>query len=170
MLSSEPLMTIWAQPSDPLAVQPEKVVMATSTDAIAIDTAPPVLAVEQLVNAELDMLIVCTLRLSAAPAAYSDPLESCTRSRSKLDSETRTPEACVTCTTPSWLSIPENRECAIASRAPLITICPQLSDPTAVQLSKTELFTSKDDMLIDTAPPLLAVKQSRKVELDMIIA
>jgi hypothetical protein len=86
---------------------------------------------------------------------------------SKVEPNIFTEEAFVIRTIPSKLIICENRELVTVSWKPSITIWAQLSDPLAVQLSKTELLTFSDIILTETAPPFMPVEQSRKVESDM---
>jgi hypothetical protein len=114
MVSWEPFMAIWAQLSEPSAVQSEKVEPLTSSTAVATDkAAPPPLKVEQSWKLEPEMVVFCSVPLGSI--ADTAPLESHTRRRLNTHDDTLRDDAPATCTMLSTLCTSEKTESAMLS-------------------------------------------------------
>ena len=161
------MTAIWAQLSEPLAVQPEKVEPVTSSTAVATDrAAPPPLKVEQSWKLEPETVVFCSATLVSI--ADTAPLRSHTCRLLNTQDETFRDDAPATCTTLSMLVMSEKTESTTLSREPFMAIWAQLMDPVAVQSSNVELTTSNESVVRSAAAPPTAVEQFANTELDIL--
>ena len=157
MLHRDPRTMSWLQlRPEPVAHEPN-IVLDMASDALLATTAPPELAVAQSVNVESEMIRACSS--SAGPSTYTAPRVWLTCSLEKVTDCTPSPDAPITCTTGSLLTMLTKLVCAMRTLLPVpdtvMASCPQLRTPFALQAEKVELDTDKADTLAATtaAPP-----------------